>query len=169
MQIKPLITALKKVKSEKFELSEDRNMIGKLINLIASRTLKPDSIHFKIIATQLRIIMDRDLGSKDDSKNYIHLPERDIPITKKESELYQKLENDENRENLYRMLLGVPAREVESKCCYDTNEMTILHESKGIYDCVLESLMNKDIIESEDFANELFNTDVIKFNNVFTK
>jgi len=67
--------------------------------------------------------------------------------------------------NMYSIIFGLPVKE---PCVKDIDELSH-QESRGIYDCVLESLINKEIVESEDFANELFNTDVIMFNNVFTK
>jgi len=150
-----LIIALRKIKNTKFEYSEDRQAIESLISLLASGKLRPDSINYNIIATQIRAFLDEDKIKHliKDPKIYINFPEKEVYITKKELDFYKNAGADES---IFRTILGFKLPEVAQ-------------DNKGMYDHVLASLMNKNIMDNDEFCNNLFNTDIANCNNVFMK
>jgi len=129
--------------------------------LIASGRLKPDSVQFKKIATQIRMLMPEDKvkAINKEQKVSVKFPEREVFITKKELEFYRKAGGEEG---VYRAVLGLRPK-VE-----DDDEM-VATPNKGIYDRVLEGLMSKNMVDSDEFCNNLFNTDIANCNNVFIK
>jgi len=155
-----LITALKKVGNYQAEFSDDRRAIENLISLIASGKLKPESVQFKKIATQIRMLIPENKlrTVNKDQKVSVKFPEREVFITKKELEFYRKAGSEEA---VYRAILGLRPN-VEHEDMEDT-------PNKGIYDRVLEGLMSKNMVDSDEFCNNLFNTDIANCNNVFIK
>jgi len=136
------------------EFEEDRLAVENLINVIASGKLTPESINYQIIATQIRSFLEEDKIKHliREPKIYINLPEKEVYITKKELEFYKKAGTDEN---LFRTILGFKQEEIQEK---------------GIYDHVLASYMTKNIMDADEFCNNLFNTDIAyNCNNVFIK
>jgi len=150
-----LIIALKKIKSANFEYAEDGMAIENLISLLASGKLRPDSINYNIITTQIRAFLEEQNIKHliKDPKIYINFPEKEVYITKKELEFYK---NAGTNEAVYRTILGFKHQEE-------------VHENKGMYDHVLASLMNKSMMDADEFSNNLFNTDIARCNNVFIK
>jgi len=153
MALSTLILALKKVKTAHFEIEEDRNAIENLISLVASGKLRPDSINYNIISTQIRSFLEEQKIKHliKEPKIYINFPEKEVYITKKELEFYKKAGTDEN---IYRSILGF-RQEAQT--------------NRGMYDQVLASLMNKNVMDADEFCNNLFNTDITNCNNVFIK
>jgi len=151
LSIGNLIIALKKLRSAPFEFEEDRLAIENMINLIATGRLKPDSINYQIIATQIRAFLEEEKIKHliKDPKIYINFPEKEVYITKKELEFYKNAGTDEN---VFRSILGFKKE-----------------ENKGIYDNVLANMMNKNVMDADEFCNNLFNTDIASCNNVFIK
>jgi len=157
-----LITSLKKVGShETAEYSEDGRAIENLVSLIASGKLRPDSIQFKKIATQIRMLMSEDKVKvvNKEQRVSVKFPEREVFITKKELEFYRKAGGEEP---VYRAILGLRPN-------VEDDEDMDMAPNKGIYDRVLEGLMSKNIVDSDEFCNNLFNTDIANCNNVFIK
>jgi len=148
-----LMIALKKLRSFPFEYDQDRLAVENLVNLISSGKLKPDSINYQIIATQVRAFLEEDKIRHlvKDPKIYINFPEKEVFITKKELEFYKNAGTDEN---VFRTILGFKKEYVQ--------------ENKGIYDHVLARMMNKNV-DADEFCNNLFNTDIANCNNVFIK
>jgi len=149
-----LILALKKVKTANFEIEEDRMALENFISAIASGRLRPDSINYNIIATQIRAFLDEQKIKHliKDPKIYINFQEKEVYITKKELEFYKRAGTDEN---IYRTILGFKHEAQQG--------------NKGMYDQVLASLMNKNAMDADEFCNNLFNTDITNLNNVFIK
>jgi len=156
LQLGDLLLALKKIRATKFEFAEDRMAIENLISLIASGRLRPESINYNIIATQVRAFLEEEKIKHliKDPKIYINFPEKEVYITKKELDFYKKAGTDET---VFRSILGFKKSEVPQQ------------ENKGMYDHVLASLMNKNMMDTDEFCNNLFNTDIASCNNVFTK
>jgi len=150
-----LILALKKIKSANFEIAEDKMVLENLISLLASGRLRPDSINYNIITTQIRAFLEEQKIKHliKDPKIYINFPEKEVYITKKELDFYKKAGIDEN---IYRTILGF-RQEVQA------------NKGTGMYDQVLASLMNKNAMDADEFCNNLFNTDITNTNNVFIK
>jgi len=126
-----------------------------LISAIASGRLRPDAINYNIIATQIRAFLDEQKIKHliKDPKIYINFPEKEVYITKKELDFYKQAGSDEN---IYRTILGF-RREATPQ------------GNKRMYDQVLASLMNKNVMDADEFCNNLFNTDITNLNNVFIK
>jgi len=156
-----LITSLRKTGNYDADYTEDRKAIENLVSLIASGRLKPDSVQFKKIATQIRMLMPEDKirTVNREQKLSVKFPEREVFITKKELEFYRKAGSEEP---VYRAILGLRPNVAE-------DEEMGMSPNKGIYDRVLEGLMNKNIVDSDEFCNNLFNTDIANCNNVFIK
>jgi len=154
LSIGNLILALKKLRNVPMEFEEDRLAIENLISVIASGKLKPESINYQIIATQIRAFLAEDKVKHliREPTIYINLPAKEVYITKKELEFYRKAGTDEN---LFRTILGFKQEEIQEK---------------GIYDHVLASYMTKNVMDADEFCNNLFNTDIAyNCNNVFIK
>jgi len=151
-----LILALKKIKTANFDIEEDRMALENLISAVASGRLRPDSINYNIIATQIRSFLDEQKIKHliKDPKIYINFAEKEVFITKKELEFYKRAGTDEN---IYRTILGFK------------HEAQQGNNNKGMYDQVLASLMNKNVVDADEFCNNLFNTDITNLNNVFIK
>jgi len=148
-----IILALKKVRNFDFDYEEDKLVLENMINLLASGKLRPDSVNYHILATQIRTLLGDDKIKHliKDPKIYINFPEKEVYITKKELDFYKKAGSDES---VFRAILGFKQEEVQEK---------------GIYDHVLASYMNKNVcMDTDEFCNNLFNTDVY-CNNVFIK
>jgi len=156
-----LVSALKKVGNYEAEYTEDRKAIENLISLIASGKLKPESVQFKKIATQIRMLLSEDKVRtvNRDQKVSVKFPEKEVFITKKELEFYRKAGSEEG---VYRAILGL-------RPTMDDDEDMEGTPNKGIYDRVLEGLMSKNMVDSDEFCNNLFNTDIANCNNVFIK
>jgi len=131
------------------------------VSLIASGKLRPDSIQFKKIATQIRMLMSEDKVKvvNKEQRVSVKFPEREVFITKKELEFYRKAGGEEP---VYRAILGLRPN-------VEDDEDMDMAPNKGIYDRVLEGLMSKNIVDSDEFCNNLFNTDIANCNNVFIK
>jgi hypothetical protein len=162
------IVALKKLRNgnNTIEFSEDKKALENIISLIASGKLKPDSIQFKKICTQIRMLINED-KIKQISKHpkiFINLPEKNIYITKKELDFYKKAGNDEN---VFRAILGFKQTPTHMNEDNSTQETNI--KNQGIFDPILAGLINKNMMDSDEFCNNLFNTDIPNCNNVFTK
>jgi len=161
LSLNNMVLALKKMRyNPEAEFSDDTKALENLITLIASGTLRPDSMQFKIIATQLRGLLEEERIKRLDreSKISINLPEKNMYITKKELEFYKHAGEDES---IYRAILGIRQLSAPSL-------PTAGHG--GLYDQVLERLMNKNMNDSDEFCNNLFNTDIANSDkNVFMK
>jgi hypothetical protein len=90
------------------EYEDQRYLVENLITLIAEDRLDFDSIHFKKICTQVRLLLDEDKVkyiSSQDQKVIFSFPEKDVCISSKEYELYSQLKDNEE---VMRVILGVP-------------------------------------------------------------
>jgi hypothetical protein len=90
------------------EYEDQRYLVENLITLIAEDRLDFDSIHFKKICTQVRLLLDEDKVkhiSSQDQKVIFSFPEKDVCISSKEYELYSHLKDNEE---VMRVILGVP-------------------------------------------------------------
>lgn len=108
--------ALKRVRNhEDFEFADQKHLIENLINLIAEDKLKLDSLGYRRICSQIRMLLNKDqikYISKKNSKVTITFPETEVYITKTE---YNKLKKYKDKEDILRAVLGV----------YDHDEKTI--------------------------------------------
>lgn len=92
---------------DNFEYEDEKHIIENLINLIAENKLPLDSINFRKICTQLRLLTPNEkinYLNKKGQKITFSFPERDINITAKEYDYYS---NFKDREDVIRMILGI--------------------------------------------------------------
>jgi len=78
--------------AKKLEYCDQKSSLENLVNLIADNKLPFDSINFKKICTQIRLLLPKDrikYISKKGSQITIQFPEREVKITKKEYDYYQ--------------------------------------------------------------------------------
>jgi len=165
LSLNNFVNSLRKVKSNgSGEFSQDRKALEDFVNLLASGRLKPDSMQFKIIATQVRMLLEEQkvkaIGKRE--KTMVCLPENNVVVSKKEFEFYKKAGGDVN---VLRAIFGYkPVGDAEEKQdggCSGKNQ-------GGLFDLpILESLINKE--DSDEFCNNLFNTDIASCNNAFIK
>jgi len=94
-----------------------------------------------------------------EQKVSVKFPEREVFITRKELDFYRRAGAEEP---VYRAILGLRPK-VEDDEDMETTP------NKGIYDRVLEGLMSKNMVDSDEFCNNLFNIDIANCNNVFIK
>ena len=108
LNIDNLCLALKNLrKYEKFEYDDQKQVIENFINLIAEEKIKPDSINFRKICTQIRLFLEKNKSnyiSKSIQKITFSFPEKDVNITTNEYESYS---NYKDREDIIRTILGV--------------------------------------------------------------
>ena len=108
--------ALKRAKNhEDFEFADEKHLIENLINLISEDKLKLDSLGYKRICSQIRMLLDKDqikYISKKNTKVTVSFPESDVFITKTE---FNYLKKYKDKEEILRAILGV----------YDQDEKTI--------------------------------------------
>lgn len=107
-----VIKALSKVHSyDGFEYVDQKYAIETLINLLAEGKLPLDSINFKKICTQLRLMLPKEsikYLNKKGSQITIQFPEREIKISKKE---YEKYHNYINNNDVLRKIFGIEREE----------------------------------------------------------
>jgi hypothetical protein len=103
-----IVKALKKVRdNDDFEYSDQKHLIENLINLIADDQLKFDSLAYKRICTQVRMLLPKDrikYISKKQSKVTISFPETEVNVSNKE---YLKLAKFKDNEDILRAILGI--------------------------------------------------------------
>jgi hypothetical protein len=165
-----MILTLKKLKTNNdVEFAEDKSMLESFISLIASGKLRPDSIQFKKICTQIRMILPDEKikpcnGSKQ--RKFVSFPERNVYLSKKELEFYRNAGDDDG---VFRAILGLPQPRqfAQESLVRETSGISL--RSNGIFDPILAGLINKDIVEGDEFCNNLFNTDIAYCNNVLFK
>ena len=108
--------ALKRVRNhEDFEYSDQKHLIENVINMIAEDKLKLDSLGYKRICSQIRMLLNKEqikYVSKKNSKVTVSFPETEVYITKLE---YNKLKKYKDKEEILRAILGV----------YDHDERTV--------------------------------------------
>ena len=108
--------ALKRVRNhEDFEFADQRHLIENLINMIAEDKLKLDSLSFKRVCSQIRMLLNKDqikYVSKKNNKVTVTFPEREVYISRTE---YNMLKKYKDKEEILRAILGV----------YDQEEKTI--------------------------------------------
>ena len=104
--------ALERVKNyDNFEFSDQKFLIENIISLIAENILKFDSLGFKRICSQVRMLLGKEkikYISKKESKVTISFPEREVYITKTE---FNKLKKYKDKEDILRGILGVGEQE----------------------------------------------------------
>jgi hypothetical protein len=103
-----IVKALRKVRDyEDFEYSDQKHLIENIINLIADDQIKLDSLAFKRICSQVRMLLPKERVkyiSKKQSKVTISFPETEVNISNKE---YLKLVRFKDNEDALRAILGI--------------------------------------------------------------
>jgi len=94
MDLFNVVKALTKLHSfDGFEYSDQKHAVETLINLLADGKMPLDSIAFKKICTQMRLLLPKEATkyiNKKGSQITIQFPEREIKIGKREYEMYQQ-------------------------------------------------------------------------------
>ncbi len=94
-----LINAIKVLKSyPKHEFEDQKNLIPNLIDSISCGKLSPDSIHFKKICTQVRMVNNSDIEFIDKNSNPINYTfgDKEVVIGPTEYECYKEYQRNEN-------------------------------------------------------------------------
>jgi len=169
--------ALKRVRNhEDYEYADQKHLIENLINMIAEDKLKLDSLGYRRICSQIRMLLTKDqikYISKNNSKVTVTFPETEVYITKTE---YNKLKKYKDKEEILRAILGV----------YDQEEKTIkisIHDTKegenkeeelekkernGIEKHVIEKKLDINLIEEkEEIENQINMNNILNENNIF--
>lgn len=139
--------ALKRVRNhEDFEFADQKHLIENLINLIAEDKLKLDSLGYRRICSQIRMLLNKDqvkYVSKKNSKVTVTFPETEVYITKTE---YNKLKKYKDKEEILRAILGV----------YDQDEKTIKISIDNVKEGEIkeEKLNEKELIAIEKLKDE---------------
>jgi hypothetical protein len=110
LTIEKLCKALNNLRNyESHEYEDQKFILENLINLIADDRLSLDSIHFKKICTQVRLLLEEEKirhTSSEEQKVVFSFPEKDVCITSKEYELYSQFKD---KEDVMRAILGIQA------------------------------------------------------------
>jgi len=166
LSLKNLVLALKKLRCNRnyFESVEDSKFLETFISLLASGKLRPDSAEFKMICGQVRSVMTEQ-KMKILNKPETNLSKNSLYLQNNIRELERK---GVDEANLYRDNSGFKnsSQIITDKCLVENPQEK---RNSRIYDPILESIMNKNQMNSEEFCNNLFNTDVSACNNVFIK
>lgn len=100
--------ALKRIRNhDEFEFADQKLLIENVINLIAEGKLHLNSLGFKRICSQIRMLLNKEqikYISKKNSKVTVSFPETEVYITKME---YNKLKKFKDKEEILRAILGV--------------------------------------------------------------
>ena len=162
LSLSKLIIALQKLKDKDngLEFAQDRSALENFINLIISGKIRLDSIQFKKIASQVRNLLEEDTIQPiiGNPKIFINLPEKKVYITKTELDYYK---NAGNNEDIFRSILGFKKNYnlEENESCENIFSLkkNLSEDSfQGMYDPILDSLINKNNSLSNEFCNNLF-------------
>ena len=140
--------ALKKIRnSQDLEFSDEKNIIENIINLIAEGDLKINSLTFKRICSQIRLLLPSDKVKYIDKRateKIIKTEEKEILISEKE---YNSLLRYKENSDLMQCLYGLETKLKEEPSINHENKLHLLNEIKL-------NKSNKDYIEDKIIASE---------------
>lgn len=154
--------ALRKVRDyEDFEYDDQKHLIENVINFVAEDKLKLDSLTYRRICSQIRLLMNKERVkyiSKKQQKVTVSFPETEVNISNME---YAKIIKFKENEEVLRAVLGV----------YDQNEKAVKviteepkQEENKTYN--LNGELNNLLFNSTNNSQNLFNSNLNNFNNM---